>query len=257
MLTTPSSGNSTVEKAINAPPAETLAQKWEKLPQTAKIGVYAGAGGAAALLLFALTCTCIRQRKKGRQERDAYNAKVEKEREDAYRDQIQLREKGLGGWDKGAYEQQGEDALGGWGGTHVPAGTRASQLPPMPQSPHSPRSPSSASNFDLNRAPTVPAVGGFAPPARVLSPAQMQNPRSPSPGIQRNGTPVLQQPAPRTPQQAWDGQNAYSDAHIPTSPGFMNQGSQRSLTNPVPGSQAMTGNFPARSFSGSNGYQRF
>lgn len=58
--------------------------------------------------------TCIRQRRKGKAERDAYNAKIEKERQEAYQDQMELREKGLGGWDKGAYERQGADALGGW-----------------------------------------------------------------------------------------------------------------------------------------------
>lgn len=30
---------------------------------------------------------------------------------------MELREKGIGGWDEGAYAKQGDDALGGWGGT--------------------------------------------------------------------------------------------------------------------------------------------
>ncbi len=55
---------------------------------------------------------CIRQRRKGRAERDDYNNRIEKQREEAYRDQQALRNQGLGGWD--ANTTQGEDALGGW-----------------------------------------------------------------------------------------------------------------------------------------------
>ncbi|KAH8805888.1 glycoside hydrolase family 16 protein [Xylogone sp. PMI_703] len=230
-------GNSTVAETLNKPPPLSVAQKWAKLPQTTKIGIYAGAGAGAAILLGAFIFTCLRQRKKGRLERDAYNARVEKERQEAYQDQIQLREKGFGGFDKGAVEKQGDDALGGWGGNHVAAGTRASQLPSGPQSPTSPSS--------LDRDPTVPAVMGEL--------------RSPSPGIQRKGTPVLQQPAPYH-AQTWGNDNFdddYSGANIPGSPGFNTSGPQRSLTNPVSNRQSVGSGFPTRSFTTNNGYQRF
>ncbi|KIM99579.1 glycoside hydrolase family 16 protein [Oidiodendron maius Zn] len=138
-------GNSTIKDTLNAPPPLTLAQKWNNLSSGTKIAIYASAGGGGALLFAALLFVCIRQRRKGRQERDAYNAKIEAEREEAYRDQIQLREKGLGGWNKKEYESQGEDALGGWGGEHVAPGTKVDGdgISPVYHSPASPglRSP--------------------------------------------------------------------------------------------------------------------
>ncbi|RFU35254.1 hypothetical protein B7463_g1087, partial [Scytalidium lignicola] len=206
-------GNSTVLKTLDAPPPLSAAEKWAKVPQSTKTGIYAGAGAAGAILLGALMFVCFRQRKKGRLEHAAYTAQVEKERQEAYQDQIQLREKGT---------------------TGVPAGVRASQLPRgTPQSPTSPL---------LGQNPTVPPMAGM---------------RSPSPGIQRRGTPVLQQPAPRS-TQAWNPEEPFSDdysenSNIPHSPGF--GGPARSLTGPGQGPQAMAGNFPSRSFT--NGYQRF
>lgn len=202
-------------------PTLSIAQKWQALPQTTKIAVYGGGGGAAALLIAALTFTCIRQRRAGRQERDAYNAKVEKEREDAYRDQMELREKGLGGWDAGAYAKQGDDALGGWGGSHVPKGYEADE-------------------------PTLPKM-----PSNVII-SEVQS-RSNSPGIQRSISPVSrhQTPALVSPESplTWNGanqggmihnaSNAYSggygnSSNIPRSPSFPLGGSispQRGMSN--------------------------
>lgn len=148
-----------------------MAQKWQALPQTTKVAVYAGSAGAAALIFAALTFTCIRQRRAGRKEREAYNAKVEKEREEAYRDQMELREKGLGGWDKNAYAKQGDDALGGWGGNHVPQGYAPDDEPTLPKLP---------SNVSISEVPS----------------------RSNTPNIQRNMSPVSPE-SPRT----WNGGN--------------------------------------------------
>jgi len=167
-----------------------LAQKFNNLSQSSKIAIYAGGGGAAALLIFAAAFACIRQRRAGRKERDAYNAKVEKEREDAYKDQMELREKGLGGWDKNT--TQGEDALGGWGGTHV---SKADEIAPMPVIPNT----------------------AFA--ASANSPSRTN---SPAPTIPRVGSPGVATPMPQSPRQ-WSGgnnggmiqnaQNAYSGAY--------------------------------------------
>lgn len=93
-------------------PDKSIGEKFSELPQTSKVAIYAGAGGGAAVIFAAFMFICIRQRRKGRNERDAYNNRIEKEREDAYRDQMELRNKGLGGWDQNT--SQGEDALGGW-----------------------------------------------------------------------------------------------------------------------------------------------
>lgn len=76
--------------------------------------MYGGSAAAAAILISALAFVCFRQRRAGRKEREAYNAKIEKEREDAYRDQMELRDKGLGGFS--ATNNLGEDSLGGWAG---------------------------------------------------------------------------------------------------------------------------------------------
>ncbi|KUJ06642.1 uncharacterized protein LY89DRAFT_726321 [Mollisia scopiformis] len=224
-------GNSTAAETILKADTPTLsmAQKWQALPQTTKIAVYAGSGGAAAILIAALTFTCIRQRRAGRKERDDYNAKVEKEREEAYRDQMELREKGLGGWDQGAYAKQGDDALGGWGGAHVPPGY-AADAPALPKMP---------SNVMVNEVPS-----------RMNSPAFE---RSMSP-VSRHQTPALVSPGPESPR-TWNGGNqggmihnagnAYSggyggSSNIPRSPSFP-------LGKSVP---------PQRGFS-SGGYQRF
>lgn len=218
------SGNSTAAETIvkAETPTLSMAQKWQALPATTKIGVYAGGGGAAALLIAALTFTCIRQRRAGRKERDDYNTKVEKERQEAYKDQMELREKGLGGWDQGAYAKQGEDALGGWGGAHVPPGY-AADAPTLPKMP---------SNVMVTEVPS-----------RVNSPAIQ---RSVSP-ISRNQTPSAISPGGS--QRSWNGGNqggmvhdagnAYSGGYggasnIPRSPSFPFGGEipqQRSFSN--------------------------
>lgn len=166
------SGNSTAANTITKAeiPSLSVAQKFAALPQSTKLAIYGGGGAAGALLLSALLFTCIRQRRAGRRERDAYNAKIEKEREEAYKNQMELREKGLGGWDNGAFEKQGEDALGGWGGSHVTPGTRAADVPPtVPK----PLASVSVNDFPSRiNSPTIPRLGSPAlqQPQRVLSP---------------------------------------------------------------------------------------
>lgn len=211
---THNSGNSTAAQTIikAETPTLSMAQKFAALPQGTKLAVYGGGGAAGAILLSAFLFMCIRQRRAGRRERDAYNAKVEKEREEAYKDQMELREKGLGGWDNGAYEKQGEDALGGWGGQHVAPGTKAADIPPVPKLPGS---------LSINEVPS----------------------RSMSPAIPRMGSPAIQAPSrvlspplvSPVPQKAWNGGNvggmihnagnAYSGGYggsnnIPRSPSF-------------------------------------
>lgn len=208
------SGNSTAAETItkteNEKPSLSVAQKFANLSQGAKIAVYCGGGAAAALLLSALIFTCIRQRRAGRRERDAYNAIIEKQREETYREQMELREKGLGGWDKNAYAIQGEDALGGWGGSHVAPGTTTADVPPVP------------------KLPSNVMVGEI--PSRSNSPAIS---RSMSPAIPTFTSPPLAAPAPQSARQ-WSGgnmqnaDNAYtggygSSPNIPRSPSFPQQ----------------------------------
>ncbi|KAG9243929.1 concanavalin A-like lectin/glucanase domain-containing protein [Calycina marina] len=119
-------GNSTTATTIantlkeeNTAAPLTMAEKFDNLSEGKKIAIYASGGTAAALLIFAALFACIRQRRSGRRERDAYNAKVEKEQNEAYENQMELREKGLGGFDKNS--RLGDDALGGWGGSYADA----------------------------------------------------------------------------------------------------------------------------------------
>ena len=228
-------GNSTVAKTLLATstPSLSVAQKFAALPQNTKLAIYGGGGAAAAILASALLFTCIRQRRAGRRERDAYNAKVEKEREDAYKDQMDLREKGLGGWDEGSYASQGEDALGGWGGTHVVPQDRK-DIPPVPKFP---------GNVAVNEVPS-----------RINSPA-VPRVNSPAPRLQ---SPQLVSPQPQSPR-AWNGGNvggmihnagnAYSGGYggsttVPRSPGFP-------LSPQVPQQRGYLGGYA------SGGYQRF
>lgn len=60
--------NSTAAVEINKQPAESIGQKWDKLPEGAHIGVYAGAGVAGAIAVAGFLFWCLRQRSKGRLE---------------------------------------------------------------------------------------------------------------------------------------------------------------------------------------------
>jgi hypothetical protein len=227
-------GNSTIAQVLLAPPPLSIAQKFKALPQGTKLAIYSGSGAAGALLASALLFTCIRQRRVGRRERDAYNTRIEKEREDAYRDQMEMREKGLGGWDDGAYASQGEDALGGWGGTHVAPQDRKNILP----------APKFPGNAVVNDAPS-----------RVNSPAISSRVNSPAPRLQ---TPQLVSPQPQS-ARGWNGGNvggaihnagnAYSggyggSSNGPRSPGFP-------PSPQVPQQRGYPGGYAA------GGYQRF
>ena len=205
------------------------------MPSGTKLAIYAGSGAGAALLLGAALFSCIRQRRAGRRERDAYNAQVEKDRTDAYEEQMELREKGLGGWDKSEFASQGDDALGGWGGSYVRPGTKAADIPGAAKSP---------SNVVANEVPlrmNSPAASATSPPARMQ-------------------TPSLASPVPQSPR-LWSGGNAggmihnagnaYSGGYggsnnIPRSPSFP-------LSPQVPQQRGYPGGY----HSTSGGYQRF
>ncbi len=197
------SGNSTVAKAIEKTenPELSISEKFAALPQGTKLAVYCGSGGAAALLFSAFLFACIRRRKQGRKEREEYNAKVERERQEEYQNQVELREKGLGGWNTNEYKSQGDDALGGWGGTFIPQGTKAADF----------KDPKEAANVMVKEVPF-----------RVSSP------------VSRNGTASLVGPTPQSPRTGNGGNqngliNGTSNAstggytssnNIPRSPSF-------------------------------------
>lgn len=218
-----------------------MAQKFNNLSSTSKVAIYACGGGAAALLIFAAAFACIRQRRAGRKERDAYNAKIEKEREEAYKDQMELREKGLGGWDQNS--RQGEDALGGWGGTHL---SREEAAPPMPALPGS----------------------ALAAPANIPS-----RHNSPAPTAPLLGSPGEAAPMPPNPRQ-WTGgnnggmiqnaQNAYSGAYgqgpsrnFSRSPSYASQTPTYQSQGPSFPSQGPQADYQPSYGQSQGGYQRF
>jgi len=145
-------GNSTAMNAIIKAETPTLstAEKFKALPKTTKLAVYAGSGAAGAIILAALLFYCIRQRRTGGLERDAYNANVEKAREEIYKDQMELKEKGYGGWNNA----HGDES---------------------PASPPTPKFPNVSSNA-VNSAPmnyegsqNVPTSPGFHLPSKHTS----------------------------------------------------------------------------------------
>lgn len=145
------SGNSTVAETItkNETPTLSLGEKWDNLPKTTKLAVYCGGGAAVAALVSAFLFTFLRQRRNGRLEREAYNQLIEKQQQDAYKDQMELHNKGIGGFDNNSYATQGDDALGGWGsnqgtgyvGPSGSASAMASGSPMVQAGQHGPMSP--------------------------------------------------------------------------------------------------------------------
>lgn len=68
---------------MNAPPPvpeKTMAEKWEELPNAAKIAIYAGGSSVGAAILFAALFYCIRQRRQGAKEATEAAARAEAER---------------------------------------------------------------------------------------------------------------------------------------------------------------------------------
>lgn len=87
------SGNSTASQSLNVVHL-SLAQKWNQLPTAAKIGIYAGAGGAVAIGLMVLLFCCIRQRRIGRREFNVQNNQFLAERTEMMNMQAEWRQKG-------------------------------------------------------------------------------------------------------------------------------------------------------------------
>ncbi|KAM0326365.1 hypothetical protein ACHAQA_006967 [Verticillium albo-atrum] len=73
-------GNSTVKETILAPPDKSVSEKFNDLPQSAKLAVYAGSGGLAAILVIGLIFYIFRQRRRGARESAEAARRVEEER---------------------------------------------------------------------------------------------------------------------------------------------------------------------------------
>ncbi|TVY32096.1 putative extracellular glycosidase [Lachnellula subtilissima] len=148
------------------PPPFRPPKKFQALPQATKLAIYGGSGAAGAILLAALLFYYIRQRRAGALERETYNAKIEKEREEAYMDQMELKEKGYGGWNNAEVAHQGEDALGGWGTTH---GNNPPTIPSTPKFPNVSSNEINPASRNYGDSQNVPQSPGFHLPSAYNS----------------------------------------------------------------------------------------
>ncbi|POS87337.1 hypothetical protein EPUL_001749 [Erysiphe pulchra] len=102
-------GDSTALKMIHKlqeAPTPSLIERFLALPSTTKLAIYCGFGAAAALLFSAFTFVCYRSRRRGRREREAYEARLEKERKEASQDSILPCQKDIAGWDSVSSQKQ-------------------------------------------------------------------------------------------------------------------------------------------------------
>ncbi|KAK4169771.1 putative glycosidase crf1 [Cladorrhinum sp. PSN259] len=73
-------GGSKAAEIYNKPPEKTFAQKWNDLPNTARISVYASGAGVGGILIMVGLFYCIRQRRRGAAEGKAAVAQAEQAR---------------------------------------------------------------------------------------------------------------------------------------------------------------------------------
>ncbi|OAQ59854.1 glycosyl hydrolase family 16 [Pochonia chlamydosporia 170] len=85
------SGNSTALEALNKQADKSISEKWNELPTGAKAGVYAGAGGVAALAIGTLLWYYFRQRRIGAAEAKAAAEREERDR----RENAQFQKNGI------------------------------------------------------------------------------------------------------------------------------------------------------------------
>lgn len=80
ILTTRNRGNSTAVEAIFKEPKKSLSDKWNDLPQGARIGVYAGGAAFAGIIIIGALFYFLRQRRRGANEAKAAALRAEQER---------------------------------------------------------------------------------------------------------------------------------------------------------------------------------
>lgn len=88
-----------------------MSERWNRLNKSTKLAIYFSGVAIVAALISGFLFVFLRQRRNGRQEREAYNQLIEKQQQDAYAGQVELHDKGMGGLDRNAHGNQGA-----WGG---------------------------------------------------------------------------------------------------------------------------------------------
>lgn len=190
-------GNSTAREAIFKEPEKSLNEKWNDLPQAARVAVYAGGAAVAAILIFIGLFYFIRQRRRGAREAAAAAAAAEQER---------LELQGLkGGGDYSVAEREKFDGMGAKPDNSWPE-ERGGLLSDVPMSP-GPNSGFAAPPGYAPPGPASPTLGGYdAPgspgmPPRSASAAPMgyAPPGAASPSLGYEG------PVPRSASAAPEG----------------------------------------------------
>ncbi|KAK3934912.1 concanavalin A-like lectin/glucanase [Diplogelasinospora grovesii] len=272
-------GNSTVKEAINAPPAQTLADKWNAISPTAKVAIYASAAGVGAALVAWALFYCIRQRRRGAREARLAEAKAEEERlelerfkkagvnPDSFVDEASeynaedMHRDGLSG--KNSYSVPTSPAIASpvnekWGaGAGLGAAGAGAMRSPMPllrdgaqsprvTSPGSDRSPFNAPYSDraVNSRSPAPNVGTYEP-SRSPAPTIGMTPPSPATG-------APPQPFPQPASRSFSSPAAQMRVGSPgpQQPGY---GGVQRMASPSPMAQPQ----PQRSFTtgGYGGHQ--
>ncbi|KAK4124779.1 glycoside hydrolase family 16 protein [Parathielavia appendiculata] len=235
-------GNSTVEEIINAPPEKSLSEKWNDLPNGAKIAIYSGAAGFVGLLLVTGLFYCIRQRRHGAREAKAAEARAEAER-------LELERFKKAGVDPDSFASQASEYNAKEMRRDGLTGQDSYSVPPSPTlgpvNPASPLDNHTTTNHTSMAAAAAGASGGVGVSA-------MRSPRSPVPLLNNHGgmhSPRVGSPGP--------GANPFADLSRSVSPQPHGQQQQQGMRSPVPQPQQYSPNPSiARSFSSPNPQMR-
>jgi hypothetical protein len=175
------SGNSTARESIFKPPKESVAEKWEKLPETSKTAVFASAGGVGALIVGALAFYCFKQRRRGAREAKLVEEAAEKERQETARFQR-----------TGVNPDSFADTANDYRVAEVTDDGKVRDLPPVNvfASPFDSR-PNTAEQGEKPwpMSPATPNVSAMRSPVPLLQDGS-QSPRLGSPGPSRPYTPT-------------------------------------------------------------------
>ncbi|KAK1773878.1 concanavalin A-like lectin/glucanase domain-containing protein [Copromyces sp. CBS 386.78] len=239
-------GNSTIKEIIQAPPKESVSDKWKGMSSTTKTIIYACCAGAGALLVIAAVFFCIRQRRRGARQAALAEAQYE-------RDRVELDRLQKAGIDPDSFTEQAAEYHAEDMKKDGMVTTTTYSVPPSPPLGGPNNSNSSNGQFDTISAVGAGAAAGAALGATGVAAASLsQSPRvaspAPAPGQQQQhfnsfdnnmNMNRVASPAPSIPSFA-------ASAMTPTIPnvtgGYQNQSQSpsfppnRSFTSPVPAS---------------------
>ncbi|KAK3331454.1 glycoside hydrolase family 16 protein [Apodospora peruviana] len=231
-----SEGNSTVKEVVNAVPEKSVSEKFNELPSTSKIAIYASAAGVGGVLIIFALFYCIRQRRRGSREAKIAEAKFQAERleldrfkkagidPDSFADAAteynakEMRNEGFADKDSysvpnsasatptaltGGGKEKWETAAAigaGAGAGAAAAGAMRSPVPLLRDGAQSPRSPDHSAGFAApysDRAANTRSPAPSMHQQSMRSPPPMMDMRSPSPA----GVPPQQHGSYFPPQQ--------------------------------------------------------